>query len=241
MTKKVIIVIVEGSSDEILLIERLKALYKNQHIKFEVQYGDLFYKRKSSEAIKNTIGNMVKKIIQTQKYRPEDILAVIQILDTDGCMIPNDCIKINTHQSISTYYELESIKVDSEKQKNNIIARNQKRTMNIKTMNSVNSVVGKKYNYQLYYFSRTLEQVIFNEANPAKDSKFANIENFIETLSDPVEVFLLDFLPNLTSKTYEDRYKDTWQFISEGTNSLKRSTNIPLLFEYLNQKITEKK
>lgn len=43
MSKKVIIVIVEGFSDETLLIERLQSLYLDSEIRFEIQFGDIFY------------------------------------------------------------------------------------------------------------------------------------------------------------------------------------------------------
>lgn len=117
--------------------------------------------------------------------------------------------------------------------------RNKKRTININTMNSVDSVVTKKYNYQTFYFSRTLEHVVFNEPNPKAETKYYNIDKFINNLPIPIEEFLAEFLPPLANETYLLKYKESWVFIAQETNSLKRYTNVPLLFTYLNEKISK--
>jgi hypothetical protein len=44
-------------------------------------------------------------------------------------------------------------------------------------------------------------------------------------------------MPSLNKSTYVDRYIESWDFIKEGTNSLKRSTNFFLLLEYLDSLI----
>lgn len=234
MSKKVVIVIVEGDSDEVLLIERLKELYSGCEVRFESQRCDVFYDFKCQKPIKEVIGNIVREIIEKRKYKPKDILAVAHIIDTDGCMINDDSIKVDGKQEKKTIYLVETINVDSEQQKLNISNRNRERTINVKSMNSVDKIVGKKYNYQIYYFSRNLEHVIFNEPNPEQDLKYENIENFIENLDVKVEAFLLEHLPILENINYPERYKESWNYISNGNNSLRRCTNVSLLFDFIN-------
>ena len=231
---------VEGPSDEALLGEYLKQKYKNQYIKFDIKHGDVFYNQKTNkESIKNTIGNSIKSIIKKQKYKQSDILAVMHILDTDGCFIDDEYIEINENQQSKTWYNSDSISVNSEKQKENISHRNKKRSINIRTMNSIDSVVGKQYYYQLYYFSRTMEHVIFNEPNPQNETKYTNIEEFIISLKISLENYLSDFSPIITARPYSNKYKESWQFIEQKTNSLKRYANVPLLFQAIDTKVSE--
>ncbi len=240
MAKKVIIVLVEGCSDEALLIERMDALYKEFEIRFEVQKRDVFYNNQSRrQSIKLVVGDIVQKIIKKRKYLDSDILAVLHITDTDGCLIPNDCIKIEHKQKEPTYYSYDSIKVNSNEQQQNIIERNKIKSENVKTMNKQQKVVSKKYMYQLYYFSRNLEHVIFDEPNPKKNRKCENIEEFLKNLECTVEEFLKGYLPYADALDYSEKYKKSWNYIEECTNSLKRSTNVPLLFEFINKNINK--
>ncbi len=49
MSKKVVIVLVEGFSDEEFLIGRMRELYKECEIRFEFQGGDVFYNLNQDE------------------------------------------------------------------------------------------------------------------------------------------------------------------------------------------------
>ena len=42
MAKKVVIILVEGATEEICLYERLREVYSGCQIKFEIQNGDIF-------------------------------------------------------------------------------------------------------------------------------------------------------------------------------------------------------
>ena len=100
-------------------------------------------------------------------------------------------------------------------------------------MSSVGSIQSQKLNYQLYYFSRNLEHVIFNNANPDDETKVDNVEAFVESLSDNLENFLANFLPELNSQHYPSRYSESWTYINSDLNSLKRGCNVSMMFEYL--------
>src|SRR5690606_3771385 len=110
------------------------------------------------------------------KFKPKDILAVLHIIDTDGSFISNDKVVVDEMQGVLTWYKEDCISVASEKQRQNIIIRNENRSRNIKIMYSVNSILPNEFTYRMYYFSRNLEHVIFNEPNPKADTKLAHIE-----------------------------------------------------------------
>lgn len=235
MSKKVIIVIVEGNSDEALLIERLKSLYKDNEIRFEIQFGDIFYDSKIKDSPKKVIGTVVKKIIDRRKYLPKDILAIAHITDTDGCFIDQNHVIVSQSIGKKTHYTLIDILVDDNKQQNRIITRNQEKSRNIKTMHSIDKIVSKRYPYQLFYFSRNLEHVVFDEPNPNETGKEEEVELFLSSLEQPIEEFLTPFLPTLTSNIYANQYKESWQFIETGLNSLNRYSNVSLLFRFIDE------
>lgn len=235
--KKVVLLIVEGPCDEALLTDRLRELYKEQRIIFDVQRGDILFDFKPrTKTIKNIIGEKVKETLIKRKFRAEDLLAVLHIIDTDGCLIPEDKVVIDETLERSIYYQEEQITVPNLSQKNNIINRNTQRKRNISIMKSIDSVHGKKIAYQMYYLSRNLEHVIFNEPNPEKETKFDQIERYIDSLEVPLEECLNQFMPDFEGSNYEEIYKESWEYISNSTASLKRSTNLPLLFNYVTKK-----
>lgn len=233
MTKKVIVVIVEGVSDEALLFERLRSLYSKCEIKFEIQRCDLFYSNPPRKPIKEAIGNVIKDIMMKRKFKLKDILSVIHITDTDGCFIPVAAIKVKNDQEANTIYSDDAILVNTELQKQCIADRNRIKSINVATMSNVGSIQSQKLNYQLYYFSRNLEHVIFNNANPDDETKVDNVEAFVESLYDNLENFLAIFLPELTSQHYPSRYSESWTYIKADLNSLKRGCNVSMMFEYL--------
>ncbi len=261
MTKKVIIVIVEGDSDESFLIGRLREKYRNYEIRFDVQHGDIMYNYSSKNGIKIIVGDAVKAIVSKRKYTVNDVIAVVHVMDTDGCLISESSIKIGETFGTRTFYRDDCILVSDKNQKDNIAERNQDRSKNILIMNSVTAILGNAYDYQLYYFSRNLEHVVFNEPNPNKDGKCDHIDDFIENLDMPIEQYLRPYLPEIDrlgysekvddsekvdyskdvdysrSVNYHQRYRESWEFIEEGINSLKRYTNVPLLFEYLDSAV----
>ncbi|MEC1178985.1 hypothetical protein P9B03_10865 [Metasolibacillus meyeri] len=230
--KKVVILLVEGDTDELLLIERLRQLFKDKEIRFEPQHGDIFYQRERKEqAIKEVIGEKVKEILMKRKFKPSNVLAVLHILDTDGCFIAPEHITVDAEQSVLTQYNADCITVNSEEQKVRIEERNEIRSRNVHTMSKATHIA--QYAYQAYYFSRHLEHVVFNEMNPCKEDKFEKIENFLETLEMPIENFLAQYMPIEQQDEYSMAHEKSWEFIAENMNSLKQYTNASLMFQFL--------
>ncbi|WP_107943173.1 hypothetical protein MHH70_16845 [Metasolibacillus sp. FSL H7-0170] len=230
--KKVVILLVEGDTDELLLIERLRQLFKEKEIRFEPQNGDIFYQREKKElAIKEVIGDRVKEILMKRKFKASNILAVLHILDTDGCFIAPEHIIVDTEQGVLTQYNKDCITVNSEEQKSRIEERNEIRSRNVHIMSSATHIA--QYAYQAYYFSRHLEHVAFNEMNPCKEDKVEKIEDFLEQLEIPIEQFLAQYMPFEQNEDYSTLYAKSWEFIMDNINSLEQYTNASLMFQFL--------
>lgn len=226
--------LVEGDTDELLLIERLRQLFKDKEIRFEPQHGDIFYQRdKKEQAIKEVIGERVKEILMKRKFKPSNILAVLHILDTDGCFIASTHVAVDTEQPNLTQYNEGSITVNSEEQKARIEERNEIRSRNVQMMSSTQTLA--QYAYQAYYFSRHLEHVVFDEMNPCREEKVEKIENFLEELTIPIEQFLAQYMPVGQGEGYATMHLESWEFITENIHSLQRYTNVSLMFDFLDQ------
>lgn len=140
--KKIVLLIVEGGSDEALLMERLKEKFTKNRIQFRPYNGDiLFDKNNRNKLIKNVIGNFVTDYQKRNKLMKSDILTVLHLIDTDGVFIENDAVQICPEQTKKTFYETERICVDSEQQKKEIERRNKIRAKNIYTMRTCTTIV----------------------------------------------------------------------------------------------------
>lgn len=164
------------------------------------------------------------------KINKSDILGVLQVIDLDGCMIDNDKVIINDCQLQDTYYEDDFIKVKSINQKKYIENKNTLKTSEVRRMIEYKYI--GTYKYQIYYFARTMEHVIFNEANPDDSTKVYNINKFMTSLNCAIEDFLSNYLPPLKSDEYNDKYKESWAYPFLENNSLHRCNNVSLLFEF---------
>ena len=79
--KKVVLLIVEGSCEEVLLNNRLRGLFEQHHIRFHIHHGDILYDlSKPDEPIKSVIGNAVKEFMLKSKFRSEDVFCVCILL-----------------------------------------------------------------------------------------------------------------------------------------------------------------
>ena len=229
--KKVVLLIVEGSCEEVLLYNRLRCLFEQHTIRFHIQRGDILYDLdRPEEPIKSIIGNAVKEFMMKNKFHPEDIFCVLHIIDTDGCFIPEDAIVIDENQKELTLYHEDRISVPHEKQKQQIATRNADRSNSINIMKALETILSGEINYRMYYFSRNLEHVLFKEPNPEKDRKFPEVERFIEQLEMPIEDFLQESMPDLSGI---DPYSESWDRITDKTASLEKYSNVPLLFEFV--------
>ncbi|ETT87477.1 hypothetical protein MKZ08_20775 [Viridibacillus sp. FSL R5-0477] len=232
--KKVVLLLVEGACEEALLYDRIRTLFNNNEIRFDIIKGDILgdLNQKNSN-IKNLIGDRVKSYINKMKLGPTDLLAIIQIADTDGCFIGESAVIIDENQDRLTLYNATTISVPNSNQQSKIIERNKLKSKNIHTMRTLNTILSGKVNYQIYYFSRALEHILFNEANPETRYKVREVEEFLENEQKPIEEFLSNFLPISTSMTLEEKYLESWQSISADLASLERFTNVSLMFDYM--------
>lgn len=154
---------------------------------------------------------------------------VIHLVDTDGVYIPNENIIEN--KSINIIYNEKNIETNNVK---NIQERNEKKRRILNILSSMSSIYKGKNSvpYYMFYMSCNLEHVLHNIQNATDNEKVNLAENLEDEYINTPEKFV-EFISN-SSFTVKGDYKETWEFIKEGLNSLNRYSNFHLFFSTSN-------
>ena len=236
MSKKVILVIVEGQTEEVILFDFLQERFSHAEVRIGIQCGDIVgnWNRKFGTS-KVAIEDVVANYLELYRLIPSDLLAIIQFTDTDGCFIENKHIRVDRELAKKVRYSPRAIYVSNQEKKLQMIQRNlDKATSTVKlsstkTMKAINLRVP----YCLGYFSINLDHVLWDEQNTTGRSKLDKAEQFLAQLDVPLDQFMMQFITVNGQLTLEERLQKSWREIREGLNSLQRSTNMPFVLEFV--------
>jgi hypothetical protein len=222
-TKKVILFIVEGPTDENALSPILKRIFQNEEVRFHVVHGDFTsdWLVNSTNAI-NTVNDHIKAEMDRYGFRRTDIINVIHLIDTDGAFIPSGCVVAGDIERLC--YEENQIVA-----RNPLltIERNSKKAQVLSRLYPIDTI--GKTPYSVYYFSRNIEHVLHNISEDlTDDEKIDYADRFVAAYHDNP----IDFIHFLTNSDFTVRhnYLESWEFIFERINSLHRHCNLHLLF-----------
>lgn len=222
-SKKVILFIVEGSTDKNSLSLILYRLLNNVNVKFHVVGGDVTSEKETS--VKNCIvkvTNEIKSFLEENKYDKKDIIKIVHLVDTDGAFVNND--KIIMDEDVKIKYTLDSILT---KNIENIVERNNRKSSVIDKLYNLDKVYN--IDYFMYYFSCNLEHVLHNEENINDHLKEEYSDKFLDKYINNERKFI-EFICTSNFSMIND-YVKSWEFIKKDTNSLKRYCNLGLLFK----------
>lgn len=232
MTKKYVIVIVEGQSDKTALSLLFNRTFREAGIKFAFipTDGDL------TSDLKSNPSNVVKKIHQiangfmsTKKLKPADILMIVQLTDADGAFIPDEAVRYSAGYE-KPYYSVHGIETDNPE---GIRNRNERKRSNILRLYQIGHINIQKHPvpFRMYYMSANLDHVLYQEPNLDPELKVEKADEFKERYADHLEefrIFLYSFI-----KTVSENYPDSWSYLQQGLHSLERETNLGLLMKEL--------
>lgn len=221
-SKKVILLIVEGLSDSSTLNPILKKIFSENNIRFHIVHGDITIANGiSSKNAVIHVNDCIKKEMGISKYRKQDLIRIIHIIDTDGAFISDkDIIYSNVNEISYNDSSIKTSKVDQ------IINRNKTKREVVERLYKT----GKVHNtpYEIYYFSRNMEHVLHNESgNLTDDEKGRKADEFVDTYENDIDSFI-----NFITKSdfaVDGDFNTTWDFILKNNNSLKRHSNIHLM------------
>lgn len=107
--KKVVLVIVEGVSDDTALGIALSQIYDKDSVYIHIMHGDITAQKGiNPQNIIGKIGNDVRLYAKSQHYTAKHFKQIIHIVDTDGAYIPDDRV-INNQDFQNPLYESDGI------------------------------------------------------------------------------------------------------------------------------------
>ena len=221
--KKIVFVIVEGPSDQMALELLLDKIFINEQVRVKVVHADItteFLGR--SENIVTKVNELVKGYRNANRLTPKDFKEIIHIVDTDGAFIPDSCV-VEDATAEDPVYTPKEIRT---KNKSGIEDRNQRKRNNLGKLvwtKSIGSIP-----YRIFYMSCNLDHVLHNKQMSTDKEKNDDATRFAQKYKDNLSGFI-DFISN-SDFSVQKPYKESWEFIKEGTNSLNRYTNIALSF-----------
>lgn len=221
--KKIVFIIVEGPSDEEALAVILSRLYDKNTVYVHIVHGDITSQKGVAETnILAKIGDKVKKYAKDNHYTiKHHFEEIIHIVDTDGAYISDDCIiKDNCEKLI---YDSESIRTTNP---DKIIERNIQKSSIINKLCSTSTIVNLPYH--VFYMSCNLDHVLHNQLNSSDEEKEKNSYLFAKTYKDDIPAFLAFIRESDFSVV--SQYRESWEFIKQGKNSLNRYTNLGLYY-----------
>lgn len=221
--KKVVVVIVEGPSDENAIGGILKEFFSSEEVQFAVVHGDITsdYNTTVENAV-SRVSNLVERINGKYGYQWDDILRIIHISDTDGAFTKN-CIQKAEVDNIQ-YYEdhIEYSNIED------VVKRNKHKSEIMFKLYSTGKVHDVRY--RLFFNSCNLEHVLYNELKDFSDDEKEELsDDFAEKYEGKVQEFI-DFISDETIAV-PGTYKATWRYIEKNKNSLQRHSNMHLIFD----------
>lgn len=224
-TKKVILFIVEGITDQTALGNVLTSLLNSDTVRFAMTDGDITTNKDVNPGnVVNRVNAIVKNALQKYAFKPSDLSSIVHLIDTDGAFIPDAAVVENPDAPRIEYTEdtIQAPYLDS------ILKRNAQKKGLVGILRGKSEISKKPY--RMFYFSRNMEHALHDESRElTSDEKMALAEQFDDSYADRPQ----DFVEYLRSGGFAapGDYDGSWKFINEGTHSLERWSNFHVFFE----------
>lgn len=152
-------------------------------------------------------------------------------LETDGAFIPSAMIQ-QSETGKTEYFET----YIAAKNKDRLTRRNISKRKIVYYLAKADCIAG--FPYEIYFFSRNMEHVLHGISEDLSDDEK---EDLAFEIADRYSDRPMEFLKSLYDISFHvpGTYSETWKFIMENGNSLKRYCNVSLFFEKLGISIEE--
>lgn len=222
--KKIVLVIVEGASDETTIGVALSRLFDRDAVYIHIMHGDITTRKgMNPKNIIAKLGNDVTAFAKSGHYSAKDFKQIIHIVDTDGAYIPDEKV-IEEKNCEGVVYEADGIHTANAR---GIVARNlQKRENLFRLKNN-----GKIWNipYRVYYMSCNLDHVLHDKRNSTDEEKESDAYAFARKYKNDVDGFV-EFVCNSEFSINGD-YKESWDHIEKDMNSINRYSNFAICIQ----------
>lgn len=227
--KKVILFLVEGFSDKTALENIISRLVTEERVIFAVMHGDITSNRTTkADNVLKRVAEQAKEGLSKYKILKSDVIQIIHLVDADGVFIPDSHIK-NGDASNFQYTQEEIIAGNRAV----IKERNERKAAMLQKLEKTGKLFGIPY--RVYFMSCNLDHVLYNIQNLDDTRKVEYADEFYESYVGKEQKFL-EFI-NDFSIAAKGMYQDTWDFIAQDLNSLKRYSNLHLFFETVTKNV----
>ena len=222
--KKVILVIVEGASDETALGVALSQVFGRDSVYVHIMHGDITTRAGvTPQNIIAKIGNEVRIYAKSNHFTAKDFKQIIHFVDTDAVYIPMERV-VEDGQCEELSYQNDGIHT---KDTGKVISRNEQKGQNFYRLRSCGNIWNIPY--RVYYMSCNLDHVLYDKRNSTDEEKEQDAYIFARKYKNKVKEFL-DYMCN-SSFSVKGEFKKSWEFIEEGMHSIERYTNLPVCLE----------
>ena len=222
--KKIVLVIVEGPSDDSALGVILNRLFDKNKVHIEIMYGDITTDMSIEPAdIVKALGEVVKRYADTMHFKQLHFQQVIHLIDMDGAYIPDNRVLENPDAE-KPVYSLTNIQTAK---RDLLLRRNKHKQSKIERICGMQKVWGS-IPYRAYYMSSNLDHVLYGKLNSSDEEKENDAYAFAKKYKDDIDGFLKYISDSDFSRM--EGYKESWAFIKKECHSLERYTNLGLCF-----------
>lgn len=225
-TRKVVLFIVEGPSDEAACGIFTK-IFNNAAVKFDVIHGDATTSCQDPAKIREHVRNeILRHLARDRGYGWKDLERIVVICDTDGAFVPSSFIEASSDGRLH-YEECRILARDPAA----IVERNAKKSEALKRLSSIKELTSKqrKVPIRTFFLSLNLEHALSGEPGEcSNDEKELLAHKFARKYVNDIERFKR-FLAEEIGVAGD--YVETWNYVAEGTHSLERCSNLHLVLE----------
>lgn len=216
--KKIVFVIVEGSSDDEALGLLIEKIYNKNTVYVHITHCDITTESGAKAInILSKIGGIVDSYAKSNHLSKSHFQEIVHIVDMDGAYIPDNAVTKDECAKKPQYSttEIRTARPDG------IISRNATKRACLDKISSTAKVWGVPY--QAYYMSCNLDHVLYNKLNSSDDQKETDAFAFAMQYKENVQGFI-DFISN-SDFSARGNYLESWAYIKQDKHSLERHTN----------------
>ena len=204
--KKIVLIIVEGPSDQEALGAVLSNLYPSDQIYLHIVHGDITTARNiTADKIVAEIGKMVKQYAAQNHFKKSDFKEIVHITDTDGAFISAENV-------------VELLERDADEKV-------------IYTTTEIGCSQIWDIPYHVFYMSCNLDHVLHNKLGSTDEEKEQDAYVFAKKYHRATKDFC-DFMIHSDFSVVENYdYRSSWNYIKEELHSLERHSNFGLYLQ----------
>ena len=163
--------------------------------------------------------------IERKDYRWNDLKRIVQIVDLDGAFVPDSLVEKSDTERLR--YTEDRIMASSA---DNIRERNRAKKNALRKLSHLGNLTFRRHSvpFSVYYLSRNMEHALhgrIDEVEVGEKERLAR--DFQRRFRNDLPGFV-GFM-NGSDVAVPGTYEETWKYVEEGCNSLKRGSNLHLV------------